>query len=67
MTNADGGLVVQGSKDNVLNSNRADGNIGYGMTDNSTGTKTSRTANTWKSDECAGNTLGDSLPAGLCR
>jgi parallel beta-helix repeat protein len=67
ITSADGGLVLKTSTNNVVNSNRADGNIGFGMTDDSTGTKTSRTANTWKSDQCNGNSLGDSLPAGLCR
>jgi hypothetical protein len=37
------------------------------MTDDSTGAKTAKTANTWKSNQCNGNSLGDSLPAGLCR
>jgi parallel beta-helix repeat protein len=67
MTSGDGGLVLQGSTNNALSGNRADGNIGFGMTDNSTGTKTSKTANTWKSNQCNGNSLGDSLPVGLCR
>ena len=67
MTSKDGGLVLQGSANNTLTSNRADGNVGYGMTDNSTGARTSRTANTWKSNQCNGNSLGDSLPAALCR
>ncbi len=67
MTNGDRGLVLQGSANNILSSNRADGNIGFGMTDNSTGTKTSKTANTWKSNQCNGNSLGDALPVGLCR
>jgi parallel beta-helix repeat protein len=67
MTSGDGGLVLQGSTNNALSGNRADGNIGFGMTDNSTGTRTSKTANTWKSNQCNGNSLGDSLPVGLCR
>jgi parallel beta-helix repeat protein len=67
MTNGDAGLVLLGSSSNTLTGNRADGNIGFGMTDNSTGTKTSKTANTWKSNQCNGNSLGDSLPVGLCR
>lgn len=67
MTNEDGGLVLEGSTNNLVTGNRADVNVGFGMTDNSTGTKTAGTANTWGSNVCNGNTLGDSSPAGLCQ
>ena len=67
LNSGDGGLVVQGSANNVMTTNRADNNTGFGMIDDSTGTKTVHTANTWRSNLCNGNTLGDSSPAGLCR
>jgi parallel beta-helix repeat protein len=66
-TNGDGGIALQSSADNFVTGNRADGNVGYGMTDDSTGTRTAGTANIWRSNVCNGSTVGDSSPAGLCR
>jgi parallel beta-helix repeat protein len=68
LTGGDGGVALESSANNVLLGNRAENNVGYGMTDDSTGTKTAKTANTWqRSNLCNGNTLGDSSPAGLCQ
>jgi parallel beta-helix repeat protein len=66
-TNGGGGLVLEASSNNTITSNRADTNTGVGMKDDSRGTKTARTANTWKSNVCQGNSVGDSSPVGLCK
>ncbi|OGS03883.1 MAG: hypothetical protein A3G41_07080 [Elusimicrobia bacterium RIFCSPLOWO2_12_FULL_59_9] len=58
--------VSKTSTDNVLTYNRAQNNGGYGFRDASSGTRTKGTANLYRSNFCAGNALGGSLPAGLC-
>lgn len=48
---------------------RKDGSLpadGFGILDTSVGTGTSGTANTYSKNNCTGNGLGNSSPAGLC-
>jgi len=57
-----GGLYVDsGSSGNTMRSNRASGNYPYDCEDDSSGSGTAHTANTW-----AGNQGNSSLPAGIC-
>jgi hypothetical protein len=46
-------------------SNNAVSNSGWGYQDESTGSRTAGTANTYKGNTASGNTLGVSSPAGL--
>jgi nitrous oxidase accessory protein NosD len=61
------GATLPPSRDNVVSQNRTDHNTGVGIVDESTGKRTAGTANTYRSNLCQGDTLGDSSPPGLCR
>jgi hypothetical protein len=62
------GLQMQGTTGSRLDRNRGANNGGFGMADDSTGTGTGGTANTYTQSICGrGNGAGVSLPPGLCR
>ena len=66
--NAGTGLQMLGTTGSQFERNRGENNGGFGMTDDSTGTGTSGTANTYTQNICGrGNAAGISSPAGLCR
>jgi hypothetical protein len=70
LSNLGGGAYAgAGTSLNVFSANRADLNGGLGFDDDSTGTKTAKTANTYSKNNCSGNNGGgaQSTPAGLCR
>jgi sugar lactone lactonase YvrE len=62
------GLQMLGATGSRFERNRGENNGGFGVTDDSTGTGTSGTANTYIQNICGrGNAAGASWPAGLCR
>ena len=66
--NAGTGLQMLGTTGSRFERNRGENNGGFGMTDDSTGTGTSGTANTYTQNICGrGNAAGLSSPASLCR
>ncbi len=70
-SNGGDGFLLQGGKpsatSNTLSVNRADSNLGFGYQDGTTqGTGTAGTRNTYRFNECSGNTVGGSSPTGLC-
>ena len=62
----DGFLIESSSKNNTVGSNSANSNRGYGILDNSTGSGTLTTSTAYLTNECNGNSLGNSYPPGLC-
>jgi hypothetical protein len=66
-SNSHGFHVSSTSTENTFRRNVSSHNKGYGIRDESSGTKTSNTANTYVLNNCAGNALGNSLPGGLCQ
>jgi hypothetical protein len=66
--NTGAGLQMVGTTGSRFDRNRGENNGGFGITDNSTGTGTGGTANTYTGNICGrGNGAGASSPAGLCR
>jgi hypothetical protein len=66
--NAGTGLEMLGTTGSRFDRNRGENNGGFGITDDSTGTGTSGTANTYTRNICGrGNAAGISSPADLCR
>jgi len=61
------GLQVLETTGSRFDRNRSENNRGFGITDNSTGTRTSGTANTYTKNTCSRNQAGLSMPLGLCR
>ncbi|MGQ0796239.1 MAG: right-handed parallel beta-helix repeat-containing protein [Nitrosopumilaceae archaeon] len=53
------------SKNNI-SENTANNNGGFGFVDDTTGSKTAGTANTYQNNTCLDNIFGGSEPAGLC-
>jgi parallel beta-helix repeat protein len=51
---------------NSFASSSANNNAQYGFLDNTSGSGTAKTADTYTTDSCNGNTLGGSNPVGLC-
>ncbi len=62
----DGFLVGGNSRDDVFTVNYSRDNRGSGYFDDTSGTGTAGTANTYISNECEDNFLGESTPLGLC-
>jgi hypothetical protein len=66
--NAGTGLEMLGTTGSRFERNRGENNGGFGVRDDSTGTGTSGTANTYTQNICGrGNAAGVSSPARLCR
>ena len=63
----DGFHLDMTTSSNSIIGNQANFNPAYGYEDNSLGSRTSGTANTYSGDRCTGNGLFGSLPSGLCR
>ncbi len=64
--NRNQGFSLWSSSSNTLTGNRADTDSLYGYHDITQGTGTKGTGNTYRLDECHDNTLGGSIPPGLC-
>ena len=65
-SNGDNGFTIADSS-NTLTGNRADTNTRFGYRDSTQGSRTKGTDNTYRGNECHGNTAGGSDPTGLCR
>lgn len=59
------GFTLTRSSGNILTSNKANGNL-FGYYDETSGSHTSGTANTYARNTCEGNLGGGSYPSGLC-
>ncbi|MDE1763519.1 MAG: right-handed parallel beta-helix repeat-containing protein [Thaumarchaeota archaeon] len=62
----DGVFMGFGTSGNTLTGNTANNNAFYGFEDSTTGSGTSGTGNTYSSDVCNSNAVGNSRPGGLC-
>ena len=58
--------ILSPSTNNTFSRNVSSYNDGFGIRDESTGTGTRGTGNTYDRNRCTGNGLGKSSPAGLC-
>jgi parallel beta-helix repeat protein len=59
--------VLSTSTGNTFARNISSSNDGFGIKDESVGTGTSGTGNTYTRNNCTGNALGNSMPDGLCQ
>ena len=64
--NGQDGFYLHQSLHNSLTRNSASSNSGYGFVDDSVGSRTMGTANSYHLDLCVGNGAGYSSPSGLC-